>query len=83
MFIVILWKCSESPLVTGGRSGQPKEREKGRGTRKQPFPPPLIGQANGTTRRKRAQLRQSAFRPLFYQAGAIHDLDGAQPNVTF
>jgi hypothetical protein len=37
---------------------------KGEGTRKQPFPPPPIGQTNDTTRRKRAQLRQRAYRSL-------------------
>jgi len=39
---VILWKCSESPLTAGGRSGRPEEREKGQ--ENSPSPLPLLGE---------------------------------------
>jgi len=41
VFIVILWKCSESTLATSGWSSQPKEREKGQ--ENSPSPLPLLG----------------------------------------
>lgn len=36
-----------------------------------PFPPPLIGQTNDTTQRKRAQLRQRISRSPTKETGAI------------
>jgi hypothetical protein len=41
VFIVILWKCSTSPLAPGDRSSRPKEREKGQ--ENSPSLLPLLG----------------------------------------
>jgi len=68
--ICTTWSCVYcDPLEvfyepSGHRWSVKPAQGKGEGTRKQPFPPPPIGQTNDTTRRKRAQLRQGAFRSL-------------------